>query len=79
MNYQYEMIHSNDSSQMEDYWYANASCTTSTGETFPCEEIYFEKSTNIPSRSVEVRREEAKIARVIFQLTSQKLVIHLSR
>jgi len=53
---QYEMIHSTNSSDAEDYWYSNKTCQVFTGQTYPCQEIYFKKNTDIPVRSKEVRR-----------------------
>jgi hypothetical protein len=54
LNFTYEMIHSNHSSQDEDYWYANVTCEVESGESFPCEEVYFKKNTEIPLRSTQV-------------------------
>jgi hypothetical protein len=56
MNFRYEMIHSTDSSLNEDYWYANVTCQTDSGEVYPCEEIYFQKNTQIPLRFTQVIR-----------------------
>ena len=63
MNFNYQMIHSNDSFQAEDHWYSNETCSLATGDKYPCQEIYFQKNTEIPYRSVEVRREQWKIVR----------------
>ena len=52
----YQMIHSNNSSMDEDYWYANVTCKVDSGESYPCEEIYFKKNTEIPLRSTRVAR-----------------------
>jgi len=65
MNYKYEMIHSNDSLPYEDYWYSNTTCQVTTGEIYPCEEIYFKKYTNIPLRYTEVHRAESRIIQEI--------------
>jgi hypothetical protein len=56
MNFNNEMIHSSSSSDDEDYWYSNVTCRVYTGETYPCEEIYFKKNTEIPLRSTRVTR-----------------------
>ncbi|CAF0908011.1 unnamed protein product [Rotaria sordida] len=56
MKFNYEMIHSSDSSVNEDYWYSNVTCQTDSGENYPCEEIYFEKNTQTPLRSTRVAR-----------------------
>jgi hypothetical protein len=65
MNYSYEMIHSNESLQNEDYWYSNEKCQDDTKQTYHCQEIYFKKNTDIPLRFIEVRRaSEGKIIRV---------------
>ncbi|CAF4204298.1 unnamed protein product, partial [Rotaria sp. Silwood2] len=45
-----EMIHSNNSSEDEDYWYSNATCSTDSGDKYPCQEIYFKKNTDLPLR-----------------------------
>ena len=50
LQFEYEMIHSTNSSDTEDYWYANKACEVSTGQIYPCEEIYFKKNTDIPLR-----------------------------
>ncbi|CAF4549493.1 unnamed protein product, partial [Didymodactylos carnosus] len=50
------MIHSNSSAQNEDYWYANVTCQTDSGGIYPCEEIYYNKNTDIPLRSTRVTR-----------------------
>lgn len=54
VNFNYPMIHSNKSSTTEDYWYANQTCQTDSGDIFPCQEIYFHKNTDIPKRYAEV-------------------------
>ncbi|CAF3363534.1 unnamed protein product [Rotaria sp. Silwood2] len=56
MKFNYDMIHSNDSSVNEDYWYSNVTCRTESGDSYPCEEIYFEKNTQIPLRLTAVGR-----------------------
>jgi hypothetical protein len=56
MNFYYEMIRSNDSSLNEDYWYSDGKCQTSNGETYPCEEMFFQKNTQIPLRLTRVAR-----------------------
>ncbi|CAF4134395.1 unnamed protein product [Rotaria sp. Silwood2] len=56
MKFNYGMIHSKDSSVNEDYWYSNVTCKTDSGQTYPCEEIYFQKNTQIPLRSTRVAR-----------------------
>ena len=61
MAYQYPMIHSNDSHPDEDYWYSNTTCQVTSGEIYPCQEIYFKKNTDIPLRSTEVLRAQWKI------------------
>jgi len=67
----YEMIHSNDSSINEDYWYANVTCQVDSGKNYPCEEIYFEKNTQIPLRSTRVVRQGWKVVR---QTTNYKII-----
>jgi hypothetical protein len=57
VKFNYEMIHSNNSTDDEDYWYANTTCRIYTGQTYPCEEIYFKKNTEIPLRSTRVVRQ----------------------
>ncbi len=56
VKFKYEMLHSNNSSTDEDYWYSNVTCQVYSGETYPCEEIYFKKNTEIPLRFTEVVR-----------------------
>ena len=56
IQFNYGMIHSNDSSSDEDYWYANVTCNVDSGQVYPCEEIYFKKNTDIPIRSTRVAR-----------------------
>jgi hypothetical protein len=56
LKFNYEMIHSTNSSEHEDYWYANVTCQVDGGESYPCEEIYFKKNTDIPLRFVQVVR-----------------------
>ena len=40
----------------EDYWYANVTCRIDQWRIYPCEEIYFQKNTEIPLRFVQVIR-----------------------
>ncbi|CAF3974280.1 unnamed protein product [Adineta steineri] len=56
IKFNYEMIHSDNSSVDEDYWYANEKCQVDGGEYYPCEEIYFKKNTEMPLRSTRVAR-----------------------
>ncbi|CAF0818768.1 unnamed protein product [Adineta steineri] len=56
VNFRYDMIHSNNNTGNEDYWYANETCRIDSGEYFPCQEIYFKKNTDIPLRSAQVVR-----------------------
>lgn len=57
LNYTYPMIHSNDSTSInEDFWYSNQTCQIDSGEFVPCEEIYFIKDTDIPLRFVRVTK-----------------------
>ena len=42
MNYSYEMIHS------------DAECQVDTGETYPCQGVYFKKDTDISVRLIEI-------------------------
>ncbi|CAF1484041.1 unnamed protein product [Rotaria sp. Silwood1] len=48
------MIHSNDSSNNEDHWYSENTCSLDSEEIYPCEEIFFKKDTDIPLRYVFV-------------------------
>jgi hypothetical protein len=59
MKFSYPMIHSNDSSIDEDYWYANTTC-----RGHPCQEIYFQKNTEIPLRLVQVVRRAEDFVRI---------------
>jgi hypothetical protein len=56
LNFNYQMIHSNDSSIDEDYWYADVTCQVQTVQTYPCEQVYFKKNTQIPLRSTRIVR-----------------------
>jgi hypothetical protein len=56
LKFNYEMIHSTNSSLDEDYWYSNITCPVDGGEMYSCEEIYFKKNTDIPLRSTRVVR-----------------------
>ena len=69
LNFNYPMIHSNKPSANEDYWYANQSCQTDSGGTFPCQEIFFQKNTNIPIRYSEIVLDETEIIRQIKNFT----------
>ena len=61
IQFDYQMIYFNDSS--EDHWYSNENCSTETGDQYPCQEIYFQKNTDIPSRFIQVRRAQWKVIR----------------
>ncbi|CAF0960564.1 unnamed protein product [Rotaria sordida] len=65
IKFKYEMIHSDSSSQGEDYWYANVTCQVDSGATYPCEEIYFQKNTQIPLRFTQVIRQGWRIVQTI--------------
>lgn len=54
--FQHGMIHSTNSSETEDHWYANETCYVDLGPDVPCLEIYFIKNTEIPLRSLQVIR-----------------------
>ncbi|CAF1371237.1 unnamed protein product [Rotaria sordida] len=69
VNFNYEMIHSNNSSKDEDCWYSNETCSTNTRDKYPCQEIYFKKNTDIPLRLAEVRRTPFSSNRVITNFT----------
>ncbi|CAF4501911.1 unnamed protein product [Rotaria sp. Silwood2] len=47
IKFKYDIMHSTNSSQDEDYWYANETCQTDSGNIYPCEEIYLKKNTQI--------------------------------
>ncbi|CAF2542996.1 unnamed protein product [Rotaria sp. Silwood2] len=57
IKFNYKMIHSENNSTTEDYWYADQLCEVYSGENFPCEEIYFIKDTNISLRTTKVIRQ----------------------
>ncbi len=59
------MIHSKNTSQDEDYWYSNLICQFNGTESYPCEEIYFKKNTQIPLRFVQVIRRRWDTIRLI--------------
>ncbi|CAF2791557.1 unnamed protein product [Rotaria sp. Silwood2] len=47
IKFKYDIMHSTNSSQDEDYWYANETCQTDSGNIYRCEEIYLKKNTQI--------------------------------
>ena len=53
LKFDYEMIHSSNDTETEDYWYANELCRICGHEEYPCDAIYFKKNTNIPIRRVQ--------------------------
>lgn len=63
--FKYPMIHSDDPSHSEDYWYSNATCQTDDGTSYPCEEIYFEKNTEVPLRFTQVLRRGWIVVQVV--------------
>jgi hypothetical protein len=69
VNFNSKMIHSNNSSKDEDYWYSNEICFTDIGDKYSCQEIYFKKNTDIPVRLVEVQRSPFSSQRVITNFT----------
>ncbi|CAF1474416.1 unnamed protein product [Rotaria sordida] len=69
LEFKYIMIHSNDSSQDEDYWYANKECEIDSGGKYPCEEIYFKKNTEIPLRLTQVINRGLKYIRTTTNFT----------
>lgn len=56
MQFSSKMVHAKNSSEDEDYWYSEEKCSLQTGETYPCEEIFFKKNTDIPLRYRFVER-----------------------
>ncbi len=56
LEFKYPMIHAENSTGNEDYWYANQKCQVDSASTPPCEEIYFQKNTDVPLRSTRVVR-----------------------
>jgi hypothetical protein len=56
MNFYYKMIHPTNSSTDFDYLYANETCQTESKQTFPSQEIYFQKNTQISLRYTKVVR-----------------------
>jgi hypothetical protein len=56
LEFKYQMIKSDKFTNDEDYWYANITCEVDGGATYPCEEIYFQKNTDVPLRSTGVVR-----------------------
>jgi hypothetical protein len=65
MEFNYNLIHSNDTSTMDDdYWYADVTCDADDGKSYPCEEIYFKKNTDIPLRSTHVVRRGWTVSQV---------------
>lgn len=65
MDFSYKMIHSQNSSIDEDYWYANEQCRTESAEIFPCQEIFFKKNTQIPLRYTEVVRHGMQVVQEV--------------
>ena len=56
IQFRYSMYPSNESSSDEDYWHSSEQCQTDDGQSYPCEEIYFRKGTEMPLRSARVFR-----------------------
>jgi hypothetical protein len=75
INFRYEMIHSTNASQNEDYWYANTTCSVDSGETYPCQEIYFKKDTQIPLRLTQVIRR----GWAVIQMTTNYKIISMDK
>ncbi|CAF1203472.1 unnamed protein product [Adineta steineri] len=71
INFNYEMKYSNDSSSNEDYWFANTTCQIYNGNFYPCQEIYFQKNTQIPLRSTRIVRRGWDIVQ---ETTSYKVI-----
>lgn len=65
MRFSSEMIQSNQSSSHLDYWYAKEQCRLESGEILPCQEIYFLKSTPVPSYSTEVVRTGMRVVQQV--------------
>ena len=72
VKFKYEMIHSDNDTGDEDYWYANEICQIDSGEKFPCQEIYFKKNTDIPLRTANVFRRRWEVVRetIYYNVTS---------
>jgi hypothetical protein len=60
-----QMIHSNTSVSNEDYWYSVNNCTLDSGESCPCQEIFFKKDTEIPLRYRYIRHNPMPTYQVI--------------
>ncbi|UJR34270.1 hypothetical protein I4U23_021674 [Adineta vaga] len=71
VDFKYEMIHSNQSKENEDYWYSNKTCELSNGKIVPCQEIYFEKNTDRPIRSTRI---DYNIAALVQKTTEYKVL-----
>ncbi|UJR12279.1 hypothetical protein I4U23_016456 [Adineta vaga] len=69
LNFNYPMIHLMNASANEDYWYSNKTCRVDTGEVYRCQEIYFQKNTDIPIRYSEVIRDDRQTIRRIENYT----------
>ena len=63
IQFKYPMIHSNNDD--EDHWYSNETCQVDGGESYPCEEIYFKKNTDIPLRFTQVLRRGWNVVQVV--------------
>ncbi|CAF0891863.1 unnamed protein product [Didymodactylos carnosus] len=75
MKFNYVLIHSNDSSTDEDYWYSNEKCQVDSGASYPCQEMYFKKNTEIPLRFVQVVRR----GWVVLQVTTNYNIISMGK
>lgn len=53
------MIHSKDAPTGEDYWYSTDVCHLNNGSQYPCEQIYFQKNTEIPLRLVRATQQQS--------------------
>lgn len=65
IEFQHDIIRSTNSSETEDHWYSPEKCRIDSGETFPCEEIYFKKNTDIPLRYIQVQRVVFDVIRIV--------------
>ena len=67
----YHMIKAHNGSMSEDHWYSQETCNPDIGVPGPCLQIYFQKNTDIPLRSIAL----ATVSRrQYFQTTEYKIL-----
>ncbi|CAF3948054.1 unnamed protein product [Rotaria sp. Silwood2] len=69
VKFDYEMVHSTNNTRTEDYWYSNVKCRVCGTKLYPCDEIYFKRSTDI-----SIRRIQSEDGSCVQQITTYKVI-----